>query len=104
MNPSERSALLFFSAVALLGAAVRVHRAGDRDAPSHAANEALQRQIAEVDSARTARVSRSSRSSRMSRLRKSREGDSDAPSTTSITSPLDLDTAPAESLERLPRI
>lgn len=105
MTPSERHALLFFAAVALLGAGVRVHRRSDRPAPPPAAMEALQRQLAEVDSARKQRSSRSSRSS------KGRASKDRAPHVTSITStastpptPLDLDTAPAESLERLPRL
>ncbi|HJR65269.1 MAG TPA: helix-hairpin-helix domain-containing protein [Gemmatimonadaceae bacterium] len=102
MSPSERHALLFFAAVALLGAGVRVHRAGDRPAPPRAATEALERQLAEVDSAREQRPSRASRASRVSTER-ARKVPSTT-STTSITSPLDLDVAPAESLERLPRI
>jgi competence protein ComEA len=91
-TPSERNALLFFSAVALLGAGVRLHRATRSESkPSHVAQSALATQIAAVDSARqTARSRRSNRSKRSAPL---------AP-----LGPLDLDTAPAESLERLPRI
>src|SRR5688572_30207528 len=102
VTPSERHALLFFAAVALLGAGVRLRRAGD---PGPGFQTALQRQIDAVDSARAQRVSRSSRSSRVSRQRAV-----DVPSITSTTSttlttsPVDLDTAPADSLERLPRI
>ena len=94
--------MVFFAAVALLGAGVRLYRAADREAPSPAASEALRRQIAEVDSARRQRAARVSRSSRVSTQRQQR-----TPAVTSITStnsPLDLDVAPAESLERLPRI
>src|SRR5688572_26448582 len=94
--------MLFFAAVALLGAGVRLHRAADRAAPAATASEGLRRQIAEVDSARQHRSSRSSRSSR--------DGAGAVPPITSTTStplttsPIDLDTAPAEFLERLPRI
>ena len=94
--------MVFFAAVALLGAGVRLHRAADREAASPAATDALRRQIAEVDSARRQRASRVSRSSTASTHRQRR-----TPAVTSITStpsPVDLDLAPAESLERLPRI
>jgi DNA uptake protein ComE-like DNA-binding protein len=97
--------MLFFAAVALLGAGVRLHRAADRAAPAARASEGLRRQIAEVDSARQERSSRSSRSSRTSRQRKQRRPSTPSTSSTpSTTSPLDLDLASAESLERLPRI
>jgi competence protein ComEA len=91
MTPSERNALLFFSAVALLGAGVRLHRATrSESAPSPAAHGALQRQIAAVDSAR-----------------KDRTGRTKQPAHSAPPAPpahLDLDIAPAESLVRLPRI
>jgi hypothetical protein len=94
-TPSERNALLFFSAVALLGAGVRLHRASRSERPpSPEARSALERQIAEVDEAR--QKPRSGRSARS----KSRS----IPRPPDPSIPLDLDTAPAESLERLPRI
>ena len=103
VTPSERHALLFFAAVALLGAGVRLRRAGE---PGPGFQPALQRQIDAVDSARMQRMSRESRVSRTSRGQQLR-----LPATTSITStpsttsaPLDLDTAPAEAMEHLPRI
>ena len=111
-TPSERHAMLFFAAVALLGAGVRLHRAtASRSPPPDAATAALERQLAEVDSARASRSSRSSRASRASKRTRQRpvpERTERVPSTSSISPTaatlLDLDTAPAESLERLPRI
>jgi competence protein ComEA len=98
VTPSERNALLFFSAVGLLGAGVRLHRAsGSSRPPSPEARTALARQIAEVDSARNAKGSKGSKGSRGSK------GPLPSIPSTPLT-PLDLDTAPAESLERLPRI
>ena len=99
--------MAFFAAVALLGAGVRLHRAVEREAPSATSRDALRRQIAEVDSAREQRSSRSSRSSRRSRKQPEAAGVPSITSTSSIPSTpslLDLDLAPAESLERLPRI
>ena len=97
--------MLFFASVALLGAGVRLHRAAERDAPSDAATDALRRQIAEVDSARLQRSSRSSRKSRTApEAPVAVPTITSATSTPSTASPLDLDLAPAESLERLPRI
>jgi predicted flap endonuclease-1-like 5' DNA nuclease len=98
VTPSERNALLFFSAVALLGAGVRLHRSSGGDSPlSPAARDALERQIVEVDEARER-----ARSGRAERSARSKSSAPSAPSALSV--PLDLDTAPAESLERLPRI
>ena len=98
VTPSERHALIFFSAVALLGAGVRLHHATQSDTPpSRAARAALQRQIAAVDSAREGPHSgRSRRAARPVRAK------ANAPSAPSAR--VDLDTAPAESLVRLPRI
>ena len=101
-TPSERNAMLFFAAVALLGAGVRLQRAtASRSAPSPAAVAGLAQQMAEVDSARNARTSRSSRTSREDPPARRRARAANALSAPSV---LDLDTAPAESLERLPRI
>ncbi len=99
VTPSERHALLFFAAVALLGAGVRLRRAGE---PGPGFQPALQRQIDAVDSARWQRSSRVSRSSRSRESSTAIRSITSIPSTTST--PLDLDTAPAEALERLPRI
>jgi DNA uptake protein ComE-like DNA-binding protein len=97
MTPSERNALLFFSAVALLGAGVRLRRATTEDTtPDIAARADLDRQIREVDEARAHAPPR--------RARRSTSGGSSASSASSAFQKLDLDTAPAESLVRLPRI
>jgi competence protein ComEA len=101
VTPSERHALLFFAAVALLGAAVRFHQATADRPPGPAAQAALGQQMSQVDEARAQRAT--GRSPRVKRLAASNSPS--IPSTPSIPSPpLDLDTAPAESLERLPRI
>jgi competence protein ComEA len=108
-TPSERNALVFFAAVALLGAAVRFHRASaDEQPPSPAARAALERQIAAVDDARElARSARTRRARRTRTARDSANAISSAPPSSHDARPstlLDLDTAPAESLVRLPRI
>ena len=95
MTPSERHALLFFATVALLGAAVRFHQATADRPPRPAAQAALAQQMSQVDEARAQRAT--GRSPRAKRLAAS------TPPTSPAT-PLDLDTAPAESLDRLPRI
>ena len=104
-TPSERTALVFFAAVALLGAVVRFHRASadQRRAPP-AARVALERQIAAVDDARSARTKRARRPRT---ARDTANAISSTPRSIHDVRPstlLDLDTAPAESLERLPRI
>ncbi|MGQ0714228.1 MAG: ComEA family DNA-binding protein [Gemmatimonadaceae bacterium] len=99
MTASERHALLFFSAVALLGAGVRLHRASGGSSASRAALDA---QIAAVDSARGSKGSRESKGPRAVGKVRSPLSALSTPSTPST--PLDLDTAPAESLLRLPRI
>ena len=101
MTPSERNALFFFSAVAVLGAGVRLYRASrGEEGPPASARAALEAQIAAVDSARASRASKGSRGSRAKERNRAPPPSSSA--TPSI--PLDLDTAPAESLLRLPRI
>ena len=91
MTPSERNALLFFSAVAVLGAGVRLRRATSEHAPPDpAARAQLDQQLREVDEARANAPTRRARPS--------------ASSASSAFQKLDLDTAPAESLVRLPRI
>jgi competence protein ComEA len=95
MAPSERNALLFFAAIALMGAGVRAVRAiSTEDTPDVRAAEALETHVRAVDSARRSRGSRGSRGSK--------RGPASIPSIPSTS--LDLDTAPAESLVRLPRI
>ena len=104
-TPSERTALVFFAAVALLGAAVRLHRASaDQRRPPPAARMALERQIAAVDDARSARTRRATRPGTARDTANAIS--STLPSSHDVRpSPiLDLDTATAESLERLPRI
>lgn len=105
MNPSERHAICFFSAVTLLGAGVRFYRASrPDDAPAASARASLRAQIAAVDSARESRGSKGSRGSR-ARIPRLPPSATSIPSTPSTPrTPLDLDTAPAESLLRLPRI
>src|SRR5688572_28818349 len=89
----ERQALLFLAAVALLGAGTRVYRARTVVVESGG----LEQQIAAVDSAddRPARR-RSGRSP-------ARRPAPDSP-TSHATGRIDLDTAPAEEIERLPGI
>ena len=100
MTPSERNALLFFSAVALLGAGVRLHRAtSDQITHDPEARAQLDRQIREVDEARAKATARRTRRSTSSAPRAPR-----APRALSASPKIDLDTAPAESLVRLPRI
>lgn len=88
-TPSERNALLFFASVALLGAGVRAVRATQQSHPADGATSpALERQIAAVDSVR-------STPRKPARTRRQKPEPPRA---------LDLDRAPADSLERLPRI
>ena len=110
-TPSERNAFLFFAAVALLGAAVRLRRAGaDEHSPSPDARAAVERQIAAVDDARE--IARSARTRRTRRTKDSAHVISSAGPSSAQGAPgdprtstlLDLDSAPAESLVRLPRI
>jgi competence protein ComEA len=86
---SERKALLFFAAVALLGAGWRVVRAAGVADPSAEDRAALAAQIAAVDSARSAGRHRSAR------------GASSAKTTLAI---IDVDRASAAELEALPRV
>ena len=86
---SERKALLFFAAVALLGAGWRVVRAAGVGEPGAEDRAALEAQIAAVDSVRGARRHRSGR------------GASSQQATPSI---IDVDRATAAELEALPRV
>jgi competence ComEA-like helix-hairpin-helix protein len=96
----ERRALMFLVAVALLGAGTRACRA--KRAP--VANGELAGQIDAVDSARILGSAdrRIGRSSKPRRARSS-EASGDPPIRPSA-SRIDLDTAPAEEIERLPGI
>jgi competence protein ComEA len=103
LTPSERNALLFFAVVALLGAGVRLSRVREDESAPAAARAALDHQIAAVESARSGRIARAGRPRRSTPF--------DAPIALNApiapngrTPLLDLDTAPAESLIRLPRI
>ena len=89
----ERQALLFLAAVALLGAGTRVYRA--RTVAVESAG--LEQQLAAVDSAAERPTPRRSGRSRAKRP------SPDSP-TSQPTGPIDLDTAPAEEIERLPGI
>ena len=100
-TPAERKALLFLSSVMLLGTGVRAHRAM-RDAASSdpAADAALERQIAAVDSVRGHPTERRRRSRK---LRRAAARDTTRPAATPVRI-VDIDRAAAEEIERLPRI
>ena len=112
MTPHERHALYFLAAVALLGAGVQAVRAGDRPAPSRASAEALEAQMAAVDSAIAAEsLKASERLSARSRRRKgATSGETEAGFATARRhqsereGPVDLDRAEQEEIERLPGI
>lgn len=94
-TPAERKALVFLSAVIVLGTATRIYRSHSAlpDVDSKAA-EALQRQIGAVDSALGSRHSGTRR-----KKRGSRKGvPADPPPTPSV---IDLDVASAEQIETL---
>lgn len=100
-TPAERKALLFLSGVMLLGTGVRAHRAMRDAAPSDpAADAALQRQIAAVDSVRNNPAERRRRG-RKSRRAAARDTARPVAIPTRI---VDIDRAAAEEIERLPRI
>jgi len=96
MTPAERKALLFLSAVAALGAGVRVAGgASDDPPPAPAARRALARHIQAVDSAQRADARSRGRRGRTTTRRAS------APPPVLV---VDLDVASAAEIERLPRI
>jgi len=112
-TPAERKALLFLAGVIVLGASVRVVRAArGEDHTDAATRAALARQLAAVDSARgsdgEARKKRGKGSTRR-RSRTTSVGDSahlratQAP-TNAAPALVDLDVAPQEVIEALPRI
>jgi competence protein ComEA len=132
LTPSERNALLFLSALLLLGVSVRLVRA--RSAEVHATSQersALARQLASVDSVRTAAKSATRGSGSSPRLRTGQTGSgtparkrakSSSPppaapplrpipdarpipdSRFPIPDPVDLDLAPLADIEALPWI
>jgi len=96
MTPAERKALLFLSAVAALGAGVRVTGgASDHPPPAPAARRALARHIQAVDSAQRADARARGRTGRAKARRDSARGPALV---------VDLDVASAAEIERLPRI
>ena len=111
-TPAERKALLFLAGVIVLGASVRVVRAARGNGVSGAASaQALERQIAAVDSAHhaDARALRSVKGSSRSLRRRSplSERGNSSSSTSNIeasTAVVDLDVATASEIESLPRI
>jgi DNA uptake protein ComE-like DNA-binding protein len=133
-TPAERKALLFLAGVIVLGASVRVVRAARDDGSSDmATRQALSRQLAAVDSARSRDSSRKGgRSDRRSRRPRGRlftrsdssvAGDSTRSvasgagatrrltvvrvrrdTTPQLTSPVDVDVASETDIERLPRV
>ena len=105
---AERNALLFLAAVTVLGGGVRVARAvDDREAPTPAAERALEAQRAAVALAGGPRgVQRpASRGSRPARAARGRSAPS-SPATPPLAAPrpVDVDRASAEALDVLPRI
>jgi DNA uptake protein ComE-like DNA-binding protein len=117
LTPTERNALLFLSALVLLGAAVRMVRARSADVyPSRAERAELSAQIAAVDSVRSRQNgNRAARgASRDSRSRRSRAGQNGSGSPGAVRSrsktpsqppaPVDLDVASLGEIEALPWI
>ena len=121
MTSSERRALLFLSAVAVLGAGTQAVRGrGEGAPPTAASRQALARHIQRVDSAERAR-GRKRVTASGSRTRRNRRGAGEeagrpsgeragaagAPRAADLVprpSPVDLDVAGAAEIERLPRI
>ena len=94
---SERKALLFFAAVALLGAGWRVVRAASAPEPAAEERAALEAQIAAVDSVRAGRH-RTPRGASLPRAKRAPRAPPAAPE------PINVDEASAAQLESLPRI
>lgn len=89
-TPAERKALLFFSAVLVLGTGTRVYRASQPRASDGPARTALESQIKAADSARKA--GRKSKRGRKQKTPPPRPG------------PVDMDVATAEEIESLRHI
>jgi DNA uptake protein ComE-like DNA-binding protein len=109
VTPAERKALLFLSAVGLLGAGARVaaDRVPGRDAAS--TQHALARQLAAVDSAREARRSGKKAAKRPpKRAPRGRAGTTKpsgaAAAGAEFATPIDVDVADSAALDRLPGI
>ena len=106
MAPAERKALLFLSAVALLGAGYRLVRAGDRPAPDAASQRALASHMAAVDSAKRADSAKKAERKMAGKGKRTRKPQA-APDSAGSRQPaarLDLDRATAAELEALPGI
>ena len=88
---SERQALLFLASVAVLGAGWRTVRAGTAPEPTAEEREALAAQIAVVDSVRSG-------------SHRKRGKSSSKVSAAAAAEPIDVNSATAAELERLPRI
>ena len=111
MTSAERTALLFLSGVAVLGAGVRVARGRGEDVgPTVASREALARHIQRVDSAERARGAGRGRARRGVRVPRQPRAARDvaralAPGVPAVpAAPVDLDAASAAEIERLPRV
>ena len=119
-TPAERRALLFLTAVGLLGAGVRVARAvGERPAVPPAAERAMAAQQAAIDraaqrrdSARRERERDRRRSRGWGEARQGEQGATASPprarrapaAPAPLDRPVDVDVATAAELERLPRV
>ena len=109
MTPSERRALLFLGALALAGTLVRAGRGWREETAPAGTVQALDAQIAAVDSAREADSARKHTRKQTSRTRKPRGARSvtpDPPPPRAPPTPLrvDLDVATAAQIESLPGI
>lgn len=94
-TPAERKALVFLSAVIVLGGATRIYRSySDRPSPDPKSTAALERQIRAVDSAIGGRHSGSKRKKKGAR----KGAPADPPS---VPSTIDLDVASADQIETL---
>jgi len=113
-TPAERKALLFLAGVIVLGASVRVVRAArGEDHTDAATRAALAQQLAAVDSARDsdaeARRKRGKGGggrprARTTPVRDSSHSPTGPPAPRSEATVVDLDVAPQEAIEALPRI
>ena len=93
-TPNERKGLLFLAIVALSGTGVRMWRARIPP-PTTAESAALDRQLMQVDSARSAKRSREKRPKAKPVA---------APDAVADSQPVEINTAPADRIEALPGI